>query len=83
MSMIINVHDAKTQFSKYLEKVEQGEEVIIGKHGKPVAKLVALPPSKPRKPGALKKSLRISEDFDKMPQSWLNTLKEDIDAHTA
>ncbi len=82
MGMIINVHDAKTYFSKYLEKVEQGEEVIIGKHGKPVAKLVAIPSQKPRKPGALKHSLWIAEDFDKMPKSWSDAVKEDLDAHT-
>ena len=35
-----NVHDAKTQFSKLLEMVEKGEEVIIARHGKAVARLV-------------------------------------------
>lgn len=40
--MEINVHDAKTHFSKLLAKVESGEEVIIARAGKPVAKLVPI-----------------------------------------
>ena len=44
--MQVNVHEAKTQLSKLLELVEQGETVIIARHGKPVAELV-----RARKPG--------------------------------
>jgi len=46
--MEINVHEAKTHFSKLLERVAQGEEVIIAKAGKPVAKLVAIDSERPR-----------------------------------
>ena len=38
----VNVHDAKTQFSKLLAKVERGDEVVIARAGKPVARLVAI-----------------------------------------
>ena len=38
----VNVHEAKTQFSKLLAKVERGGEVVIARAGKPVAKLVAI-----------------------------------------
>jgi prevent-host-death family protein len=38
--MQVNIHEAKTQLSRLLELVEQGETVIIARHGKPVAKLV-------------------------------------------
>jgi len=38
--MQVNVHDAKTQLSRLLELVEQGEKVVIARHGKPVAELV-------------------------------------------
>ena len=42
-----NVHEAKTNFSQLLEMVERGEEVIVARHGTPVARLVAMqePPS--------------------------------------
>jgi prevent-host-death family protein len=40
--MEVNIHEAKTQFSNLLKKVELGEEVIIARAGKPVAKLVAV-----------------------------------------
>jgi len=44
--MQINVHEAKTQLSKLLELVEQGETIIIARHGKPVAELVRARPPK-------------------------------------
>lgn len=49
---MINVHAAKTQLSRLLERVAQGEEVVIAKAGKPVARLVPVePPAAPRRPG--------------------------------
>ncbi len=50
----INVHEAKTQFSKLLERAHSGEEIVIAKSGKPYAKLVPLDPARPRQPGLLK-----------------------------
>lgn len=82
MKTIINVHDLKTNYSKYLERVADGEEIILGKYGKPVAKIVPLPKT-PRKPGALKDSLWIADDFDETPQEWIDAMEEDIDAHSA
>lgn len=58
-----NVHDAKTHFSRLLDRVAQGEEVIIAKSGRPVAKLVRVA-AEPRKPGRLKGRIRIAPDFD-------------------
>jgi prevent-host-death family protein len=59
----VNVHEAKTQLSRLLDRVARGEEVIIARNGRPVAKLVPLPaPS--RRPGRLKGRLRIAKDFD-------------------
>ena len=58
-----NVHDAKTEFSSLLDRVSQGEEIIITKSGRPVAKLVRVA-AEPRKPGRLKGRIRIAPDFD-------------------
>jgi prevent-host-death family protein len=72
MSTVINVHDLKTNYSKYLEQVIDGHEILLGKHGKVVAKIVPLQQvTKPRIPGALKGKIRISDDFDKpMTTLW-------------
>ena len=61
----INIHDAKTHFSKLIDAVMQGEEIIIAKAGKPAAKLVPIAARKPkRKPGILKGKIKIADDFD-------------------
>jgi prevent-host-death family protein len=66
--MQVNIHDAKTHLSKLLERVQRGEEIVIGKAGKPVAKLVPYrEPSGPRRPGGWKGQVRISPDFDELP----------------
>jgi len=65
---IANISDAKAQFSALIEKVLAGKEVIIGKAGKPVAKLVRYEGSgKPRRPGALRGKIKIADDFDELP----------------
>ncbi len=62
----INIHQAKTQLSRLVEEAAKGEEIIIAKAGKPMARLVALEQKDhlPRKPGSLKGQIRISDDFD-------------------
>lgn len=63
-----NVHEAKTHFSRILEQVATGEEVIISKAGKPVAKVVPLRPRVHRTGrGSLRDQIRIREDFDELP----------------
>jgi prevent-host-death family protein len=65
---ITNIHEAKTNFSKLVERVAAGEEIIIGKAGKPVARLVPYKESPgKRKPGAWKGKVWISPDFDTLP----------------
>ena len=65
---ITNISEAKAQLSSLIEKVLAGEEVIIGKAGKPVAKLVRYnKPQAARKPGALKGKIKIADDFDELP----------------
>ena len=61
---MVNVHEAKTQLSRLLERVEAVEEIIIARAGKPVARLVALTQDKPpRKPGRLEGQIRIPDAF--------------------
>ena len=65
---VINVHEAKTQLSRLLERVEKGEEIVIGRAGKPVARLSAYRTErKPRKPGSLKGKIAIAPGFDVLP----------------
>jgi len=67
--LVTNISDAKAHLSALIEKVVAGEEVIIGKAGKPVAKLVRYERStEPRRPGALKGKIRIGKDFDELPE---------------
>lgn len=62
---IFNVHEAKTHFSKLLERVLNGEEVIIAKSGKPVARILPVITNiAPRKPGVDKGKVVIRPDFD-------------------
>ena len=62
--MEINVHEAKTHLSKLLERVALGEEVIIAKAGKPVAKLVAVQQPKTRIFGSAKGEFVVPDDFN-------------------
>ena len=68
---VTNITEAKAQLSALIEKVLGGEEVIIGKAGKPLVKLVPLQrPSRPRTPGALKGTIVIAADFDDLPEDF-------------
>ena len=63
----INIHQAKTHLSRLVEDVASGNEVLIAKGGRPMAKLVPLRrDDSPRRPGFLKGKLRIAEEFDRV-----------------
>jgi prevent-host-death family protein len=68
--MEVNIHEAKTHLSRLLERVAMGEEVIIAKAGKPVAKLVAIPSERPRfKLGSARGEFVVPDDFnDPLPK---------------
>jgi prevent-host-death family protein len=72
---VVNVHEAKTQLSRLLQRVEAGEEVIIARGGKPVARLVPLATTAPpqRMPGRLKGKIPPPPDsaFDPMTDEEL------------
>ena len=61
----VNVHEAKTHFSKLLERVAQGEEIVIAKAGKPVARLVPQSATRKRVLGQLQGRFTVPADFDK------------------
>lgn len=62
---VYNVHEAKTHFSKLLEKVLNGEEVVIAKAGKPVARVLPVVENIPKRvPGIDKGKVTIMPDFD-------------------
>ncbi len=62
----VNIHEAKTQLSKLIEKVKKGEEVIISKYNKPVVKLVLIEELNSRRRLNTAKGLVVmSEDFDR------------------
>jgi len=64
----VNIHDAKTHFSRLVERAAAGEEIIIARAGVPVARLMPLAtPSAPRRPGAWAGRVRIAADFDDLP----------------
>ncbi len=61
----VNIHEAKTHFSKLLKRVMAGEEVVIAKAGTPVARLVPISTQKAnRKPGSAAGQVWIAPDFD-------------------
>lgn len=63
---MFNIHDAKTHFSKLLERVSKGEEIVIAKAGKPVARILPFVSEdfSPRVPGIDKGKVTIMPDFD-------------------
>jgi len=66
---ITNISEAKAQLSALIEKVIAGEEVIIGRAGKPVARLIRYERNKQaRQPGALQGKIEIADDFDALPE---------------
>ena len=61
----VNVHEAKTHLSRLLERVEQGEEIVLARAGRPIARLVPYVPEVPeRQPGSARGDVWVSDDFD-------------------
>lgn len=74
--MIVNTHEAKTQLSRLIERAAAGEEIILGKAGKPMAKLVPYTADTgPRRPGALKGKITLAEDFDATPEEIVESFE--------
>jgi prevent-host-death family protein len=78
MPVKVNVHEAKTHFSKLLAQVGKGEEIIIAKAGKPVARLIPIE-ERPveRTAGSARSKVIIAEDFDApLPEFILNSFEQ-------
>ncbi len=76
---IVNVHAAKTNLSRLLERVERGEEIVLGRAGKPVARLVPYVPEQ-RKHwfGAMKGQIRILPGFDDLDEEIIRDFETSV-----
>jgi prevent-host-death family protein len=74
----VNIHQAKTQFSRLVALAAGGEEIIIAKAGQPVARLVPYQPKGVvRRPGAMRGKIRIKKNFDEpLPKELLVSFAE-------
>ncbi|MGH2454714.1 MAG: type II toxin-antitoxin system Phd/YefM family antitoxin [Candidatus Limnocylindria bacterium] len=66
--MQVNIHEAKTQLSRLVQRAAKGEEIVIAIAGRPIARLVGLRHGTPRRrPGAWRGRVQIQPDFDELP----------------
>lgn len=74
---LLNLYEAKTSLSKLVDRAAAGEEIIIAKSGRPLAKLVPLHHKPPmRRPGGWEGKLDIADDFDApLPKSILDAFE--------
>lgn len=79
MPLQVNIHQAKTNFSRLLAQVKEGREIIIAKAGKPIARLVPITSDKPeRRPGSAKGKVTIAPDFNApLPEADLPIITTD------
>lgn len=76
--MLVNIHEAKTHLSRLVEAAAAGEEIIIGKAGRPMARLVPyVRGDKDRVPGALRGKVSMAADFDETPAPVVDAFEGD------
>lgn len=77
MIRTVNIYEAKTNFSRLVEQAAAGEEIVIAKAGKPLARLSPLRDgNEPRKPGCLAGRFHVSDDFDaSLPDDLLDAFE--------
>jgi prevent-host-death family protein len=66
----VNIAEAKTRLSELVEKAANGEEIVIARDHKPVAKLVPMRSRSPRVPGSAKGQVWLAPDFDAIPADF-------------
>lgn len=81
VSQTVNVHEAKTHLSRLLEAVERGEDVVIARAGKPVARLVPVRSRGTRRPGVWKGRVVIADDFDDTSEGLVAAFHDDVEPH--
>jgi prevent-host-death family protein len=73
----VNIHEAKTHLSRLVERVEAGEEVVIARAGRPVARLVPFRArTQPRIPGLWRGRVSLADDFDATDKDLLSAFEE-------
>jgi prevent-host-death family protein len=71
MAMVVNMHDAKSSFSRLVNRAASGEEIVIAKNGKPVARLTRLRGRRTQSLiGAFAGKIHMAEDFDAIPREF-------------
>ena len=71
----VNIHEAKTQLSRLVERAAKGEPFVIAKAGKPLVKVSALDaPAQPQRLGFLKGEIQVPDDFDRMGENEIAAL---------
>ena len=76
MAEQINIHDAKTHLSRLVERVEAGEEIVIARAGRPVARLVPLRTrARTREPGLWRGRVHIAPGFDETDDALLDAFE--------
>ena len=70
--VIVNVHEAKTNLSRLLKRAEAGEDVIIARNGKPIARLTPVQQRGERQPGSMEGLFTVPDSFfDPLPEEEL------------
>jgi prevent-host-death family protein len=73
--LTVNIHEAKTQLSKLVDRAARGEAFVIAKAGKPLVKVAALDaPATPRRLGFLVGEIAVPKDFDRMGEAAIAVL---------
>lgn len=71
----VNIHEAKTQLSRLVDRAAHGEPFVIAKAGKPLVKVSAVDaPAEPRRLGFLKGEIEVPDDFDRMGEREIAAL---------
>jgi prevent-host-death family protein len=71
----VNIHEAKTQLSRLVDRAARGETFVIAKAGKPLVKVSAIEaPAEPRRLGFLKGEIEVPDDFDRMGEDAIAAL---------
>lgn len=71
----VNIHEAKTQLSKLVDRAAKGEPFVIAKAGKPLVRVAALDaPVEPQRLGFLAGEIRVPDDFDRMGEAEIAAL---------